>query len=223
MGKRKGRAFTKEFKAETVRLVRDSGKSVGAVARELNLTETALRDWVRQAEVDAGRGTSGALTTEEREELGRLRRENRTLRMERDILKKSDGLLREGESVRFAFIATEKAAFPIRLLCRTLQVSRAGYYAWHGRSPAPRARADARLALEIAAIHAESRRCYGSPRIHAELAARGCRTGRKRVARLMRVRGLVARRRRAPAHRAPSRCAARSTLASRRSDARTHR
>ena len=87
MGKRKRRAFTKEFKAETVRLVRDSGKSVGAIARELDLTETALRDWVRQAETDAGRG--GALTTEEREELGRLRRENRTLRMERDILKKA--------------------------------------------------------------------------------------------------------------------------------------
>jgi transposase len=56
----------------------------------LDLTETALRDWVRQAEIDAGRGTTpGALTTEEREELGRLRRENRTLRMERDILKKA--------------------------------------------------------------------------------------------------------------------------------------
>jgi transposase-like protein len=60
---------------------------VGVVARELDLTETALRSWVRQAEIDAGRGTPGALTTEEREELGRLRRENRTLRMERDILK----------------------------------------------------------------------------------------------------------------------------------------
>ena len=89
MAKRKRRAFTKEFKAETVRLVRDSGKSVGAVARELDLTETALREWVRQAEIDAGRGAPGALTTEEREELGRLRRENRTLRMERDILKKA--------------------------------------------------------------------------------------------------------------------------------------
>ena len=54
-GKRKRRAFTKEFKAETVRLVRDSGKSVGVVARELDLTETALRDWVRQAEIDASR------------------------------------------------------------------------------------------------------------------------------------------------------------------------
>ena len=72
-----------------MRLVRDSGKSVGAIARELDLTETALREWVRQAEVDAGRGRPGALTTEEREELARLRREVRTLRMERDILKKA--------------------------------------------------------------------------------------------------------------------------------------
>src|SRR6266705_3330783 len=89
MAKRKRRAFTKEFKAQAVRIVRESGKSVTAVARELDLTETALRSWVRQGEIDAGRGAAGALTTEEREELGRLRRENRTLRMERDILKKA--------------------------------------------------------------------------------------------------------------------------------------
>ena len=89
MAKRKRRAFTKKFKAQAVKVVRESGKSVGAVARELDLTETALRSWVRQAEVDAGRGPAGALTTEEREELGQLRREVRTLRMERDILKKA--------------------------------------------------------------------------------------------------------------------------------------
>jgi transposase len=89
MAKRKRRAFTTEFKAEAVRLVRESGKSVPTVARELDLTETALRSWVRQAEVDAGRGAPGALTSEEREELGRLRRETRTLRMEREILKKA--------------------------------------------------------------------------------------------------------------------------------------
>jgi len=98
--------------------------------------------------------------------------------------------------VRFAFIAAEKATFPVRLLCRTLRVSRAGFYAWQTRPPALRTRADERLGLEIAAIHAESRQRYGSPRIHAELADRGCRTSRKRVARLMRVRGLAARRRR---------------------------
>src|SRR5918996_2718961 len=89
MAKRKRRAFATEFKAEAVRLVRESGKSVPTVARELDLTETALRSWVRQAEVDAGRGAPGGLTSEEREELGRLRRETRTLRMERDILKKA--------------------------------------------------------------------------------------------------------------------------------------
>ncbi len=98
--------------------------------------------------------------------------------------------------MRFAFIATEKAAFPIRLLCRTLHVSRAGFYAWQARPPAGRVQADERLAVEIAAIHAESRQRYGSPRIHAELRDRGCRTGRKRVARLMRVHGLAGRCRR---------------------------
>lgn len=98
--------------------------------------------------------------------------------------------------MRCAVIATEKAAFPVRLLCRTLQVSRAGFYAWQVRPPARRVQGDERLGVEIAAIHAESRQRYGSPRIHAELVDRGCRTSRKRVARLMRLRGLAARRRR---------------------------
>jgi transposase-like protein len=89
MAKRKRRAFTTEFKAQTVRLVRDSAKSIGVLARELDLGETVLRKWVRQAEINAGRGPAGALTSEERAELGQLRREVRTLRMERDILKKA--------------------------------------------------------------------------------------------------------------------------------------
>ena len=87
--KRKRRSFTEEFKAQTVRLVRESDKGIGAIARELDLTESAVRNWVRQAEVDAGRGPAGALTTDERAELATLRRENKRLRMERDILKKA--------------------------------------------------------------------------------------------------------------------------------------
>ena len=89
MSKRKRRAFTPEFKAETVRLVRAGGKSIGEVARDLDLTESALRLWVRQAEIDAGRGKPGELTTEERQELQRLRRENKELRIEREILVKA--------------------------------------------------------------------------------------------------------------------------------------
>jgi transposase len=89
MAKRKRRAFSAEYKAEVVELIRKSGKSVGAVARELDLTETAVRRWVQQAEVDAGEGPAGALTTAEREELAQLRKRVKTLEMEREILKKA--------------------------------------------------------------------------------------------------------------------------------------
>ncbi len=83
------RSFTDEFKAGAVRLVIDEGKSVGQAARELDLTESALRMWVERARADRGTGKPGVLTTAEREELGRLRKEVRTLRMERDILKRA--------------------------------------------------------------------------------------------------------------------------------------
>jgi transposase len=89
MERRKRRTYTKEFKAETVRLVVEGGRSIPEVARDLDLTESALRLWVHQAEVDAGRGKPGELTTMEREELQRLRREVKTLRLEREILKKA--------------------------------------------------------------------------------------------------------------------------------------
>ncbi len=88
MPKRKRRKFTAEQKADAVRMVRDVG-SVAQVARDLDLTETALRNWVKQADIDQGRGPESALTTAEKEEIRRLRRANRTLTMERDFLKKA--------------------------------------------------------------------------------------------------------------------------------------
>lgn len=98
--------------------------------------------------------------------------------------------------MRFRFVEAEKASYPVRLLCRCLSVSRAGYYAWRRRPASARACEDARLAVEIAASHAESRRTYGSPRVLRDLREQGRRVSRKRVARLMRERGLAARRRR---------------------------
>jgi transposase len=85
----KKRTFTPEYKAECVGLVRDGERSISAVARDLGLSESALRRWVVQSETDAGRGDEKALTTPERAELAQLRRENRQLRMEREILKKA--------------------------------------------------------------------------------------------------------------------------------------
>ena len=87
MSKRKRRAFSPEFKAKAVRLCQAGDRSVGQVAKDLGLTETSLRNWVKQAEVDAGGGPAGALTTAEKEELTRLRRENKRLKLEREILK----------------------------------------------------------------------------------------------------------------------------------------
>ncbi len=89
MTKRKRRAFTPEFKADAVRLVKAGDRGVAQVAKDLDLTETALREWVKRAEVDAGKGPAEALTTAEREELQRLRRDNKRLVMECDILKKA--------------------------------------------------------------------------------------------------------------------------------------
>lgn len=83
------RSFTDEFKASAVALVLKEGKSVTSVARDLDLTASALGKWVEQARADAGKSTRGTLTTEEKEELARLRRENRELRLEREILKKA--------------------------------------------------------------------------------------------------------------------------------------
>jgi transposase-like protein len=152
------------------------GLSVRLLGRRLifssghrDLTESALRAWVRQAEVDAGRGKPGALTTEEREELGRLRREVKTLRLEREIL------------------------LPTGLLCRALRVSRSGFYAWSKRPPSRRDVEDSKLVPVIRACHAQSRATYGSPRVHKDLQALSYRLSRRRVARLMRREGLSAR------------------------------
>jgi transposase len=87
--KRKRRHFTPEYKAEVVRLARTTGKNAHQIARELDLTATAVRAWLLQATVDDGNAPNGALTTAERDELARLRREVKTLQMEREILRKA--------------------------------------------------------------------------------------------------------------------------------------
>jgi len=86
---RQRRQFTDEFKAGAVRLVLEEGRSAMAVARDLDLSASALAEWVKRAKADSGRGPVGVVTSSERDELARLRREVRQLKMERDILKKA--------------------------------------------------------------------------------------------------------------------------------------
>src|SRR3954469_14618632 len=86
--RRTRRSFTEDFKAGAIRLVLDEGQTVASAARDLGLTESSLRNWVEHARADRTKGKTG-LTTAEREELARLRKENRVLQEERDILKKA--------------------------------------------------------------------------------------------------------------------------------------
>jgi transposase len=89
------RSFTPEFKAEIVELCQRGDRSIGQVARDFDLTETAVREWVRQAERDAGSG-DGGLTSAERQELSALRRENRRLREDVEILKRATAFFAKG-------------------------------------------------------------------------------------------------------------------------------
>lgn len=82
------RSFTAQFKAEIVELCQRGDRTVGQVSQDFDLTETAVRDWVKQAELDSGARTDG-LTSDERDELAQLRRENRRLREDVDILKRA--------------------------------------------------------------------------------------------------------------------------------------
>ena len=84
--RRQRRSFSPAYKAEVVELIRSSGRSIAAVCRDMGLAETAVRKWVAQADADSGR--NNGLTSAEREELAQLRKENRVLREERDILKR---------------------------------------------------------------------------------------------------------------------------------------
>jgi transposase len=87
--RRKRRAFSAEFKAEAVRLCKVGDRTITQVAADLDLTETALREWVKRSGTDAGNESPGALIGDERAELTQLRRENKRLLMEREILKKA--------------------------------------------------------------------------------------------------------------------------------------
>ena len=179
--------FLAEFRREAVKLMRESDKPLSVLLKDLGVSEQTLRTWRRQTEIDAGE--RDGLTGEQQEELRRLRRENRTLEMEREVLKKprpsSPGRARGGRrGVRVH--RREKANYPVSLMCRVLGVNRTSFHDWERRPPSERALFDAFLLEKIGQVHAASRGTYGSPRVDAELRLEhAIRVGRKRVERLM--------------------------------------
>ena len=196
MEKRARRKFTEEYKAEVVRLVLDGGKTIGQVSRDLDLTESAVRKLGEAGQDRRGQGRGGGADDGGAGRAGGAASRGSAAADGAGDPEKGGGLLREGEPVRFGFIQTEKATYPVRVLCRTLQVSPSGFYAWCRRGLSDRAQEDAALKVEIRAAHAASNKTYGSPRILEDLKANGRHVGRKRVARLMREEGIEGQRKR---------------------------
>ncbi|WP_153038780.1 IS3 family transposase [Rathayibacter tanaceti] len=190
---RQRREFTPEFKEEAVKLVVGTGRTVAAVAREIDVQETTLGRWVKAFRDDHAE-TDVPLTENERAELARLRRENQELKLDRAFLKKSVALLRPGsigyEREAFELMHAEKSNFSVTRMVRLLEVSRSGYYAWTRRKPSPRVLRREVIEGKIAAFHAASDDVYGTPRILADLRADGEVISRKTVAAAMRRLGL---------------------------------
>ena len=185
----KGRRFDRAFKEEAVRLLQTSGRRQRQIAGDLGISVSALGRWVaelREEDLLSGPHEDAA------KEITRLRRERDLARQERDLLKKALGLLRQGKSMRFRFIDAERAglAMPIFRLCRLLQVSVSGFYAWRNRGPSQRQLDDMVLLAHVRAAFRRSRESYGAERVHHELAENGIEVERHRVARLMRGNGL---------------------------------
>ncbi|MFN7399333.1 MAG: IS3 family transposase [Sandaracinobacter sp.] len=191
------RKFSREFKLEAVKLVRDRGVTMAQAARDLDLHINVLRKWVSDHGADPGGAFPGhGQMRPEQLEIERLRRENAKLKAERDILKKGRGLFREGLDMKFGFIAKHRGVWPVSWICEALGVSRSGFHAWLGRAPSARARSDEMLGARVRASFIASYRTYGARRVWHDVLAEGQPCGLHRIERLMRQQALKARPRR---------------------------
>ncbi|WP_265304106.1 IS3 family transposase [Verminephrobacter eiseniae] len=171
------------------------GQNIAAAARTLGVVEQTLFNWVKADRLSKLTGADSKAVSVEQMEISRLRAELARVKMERDILGKSDGVLREGAQLKYAFIHRNRQAWPISVQCRVLQASITGYHEHFVRRASAAQRrhlSDDALLVHIKVIHAETRGGYGWPRTWKELLARGIRVGKERVRKLMQLHGIRA-------------------------------
>ncbi|EIM6547707.1 IS3 family transposase, partial [Salmonella enterica subsp. enterica serovar Alachua] len=178
-----------EFKIEAVKQVVDRGYSVSSVATRLDITTHSLYAWIKKYGPDS---STNKEQSDAQAEIFRLQKELKRVTDERDIFKKSRGVLRKAVRLRYAFIRDNTRCWPVRLLCRVLDVHPSGFYAWLQQPHSQREQANQMLTGQIKQFWLESGCVYGYRKIHLDLRDTGQQCGVNRVWQLMKRAGIKA-------------------------------
>ena len=179
--------FTDDFKRDAVAQITERGYPVAEVSKRLGVSQHSLYAWKRKfSKASAPAGVDQAA------EIRRLKAELARVTEERDILKKSHRVFRQGCKVRYAFVAEHRRQFPVRAMCRCLRIQPSGFYAWLKHPLSRRAREDARQIELLDKAWKESGRVYGYRKLHDDLLDQGETSCANRVARLARLAGIKA-------------------------------
>ncbi|HHA2302519.1 IS3 family transposase [Enterobacter asburiae] len=184
-----GKRYPEEFKIEAVKQVIDRGHSVSSVATRLDITTHSLYAWIKKYGPDS---STNKEQSDAQAEIRRIQKELKRVTDERDIFKKSRGVLRKAVRLRYAFIRDNSRCWPVRLLCRALDVHPSGFYAWFKQPYSQRHQVDLRLTGQIKQFWLESGCVYGYRKIHLDLRDSGQQCGVNRVWRLMNRAGIKA-------------------------------
>ncbi|EAA4748808.1 IS3 family transposase [Salmonella enterica] len=184
-----GKRYPEEFKIEAVKQVVDRGYSVSSVATRLDITTHSLYAWIKKYGPDS---STNKEQSDAQAEILRLQKELKRVTDERDIFKKSRGVLRKAVRLRYAFIRDNPRCWPVRLLCRVLDVHPSGFYAWLQQPHSQREQANQMLTGQIKQFWLESGCVYGYRKIHLDLRDTGQQCGVNRVWRLMKRAGIKA-------------------------------
>ncbi|EEH8383504.1 IS3 family transposase, partial [Salmonella enterica subsp. enterica serovar Montevideo] len=184
-----GKRYPEEFKIEAVKQVIDRGHSVSSVATRLDITTHSLYAWIKKYGPDS---STNKEQSDAQAEIRRLQKELKRVTDERDIFKKSRGVLRKAVRLRYTFIRDNSRCWPVRLLCRVLDVHPSGFYAWFKQPYSQRHQVDLRLTGQIKQFWLESGCVYGYRKIHLDLRDSGQQCGVNRVWRLMNRAGIKA-------------------------------
>ncbi|EKK1838506.1 TPA: IS3 family transposase [Klebsiella variicola] len=184
-----GKRYPEEFKTEAVKQVVDRGYSVSSVATRLDIATHSLYAWIKKYGPDS---STNKEQSDAQAEIRRLQKELKRVTDERDIFKKSRGVLRKAVRLRYAFIRDNSSCWPVRLLCRVLDVHPSGFYAWLQQPHSQRHQVDLRLTGQIKQFWLESGCVYGYRKIYLDLRDSGQQCGVNRVWRLMERVGIKA-------------------------------